>query len=998
MSELLDTIRKALADATWSAAVRLSRQGCVRVEEQNDEEIRLAVRIPGQPVPHEVFLWPADTDWGCDCGSRAEACVHVATAAITWKQHAKATGVTIPTHEKPKPLPSARPATPASPRPRYRSSAPTPTPPRRPKSARVVHDLQREGRRLVVTRHLEALDSPGRKLPIRGSLARSGAWCSAGDLEVETALHTRTGRRIPAVLLTLVLRGLAEATALTLDGTPIKASGRGRSGVVRVRDKGDGFHLQLVRDSRIDEVFEGVVRCGDTLHPVTRSKLEPHERQVLLRGLTFGPHEVARLVGEFLPRVRMQLPLDVRTDRLPEVSQDPPHLHLALSPRGETELEVLPTLVYGDPPTARIDGGRLVLLGRGTVPIRDPKREERLRRECLAMLDTQPGRRVSLPAETAIQFASHGLRTFRGTVQGREHIRRFRHVEREIRPGVAMSAHPRGGYRVEVDGDGADPAAILEAWQGGSSMVPLLDGGFAPIPRAWLEEHGWTLAELMDAKEDDGRVPAHTAAALASLAEPDALPASLTRLRQLAEDFHGLPATQLPQGLHAELRPYQQRGVDWLAFLREAELGGLLADDMGLGKTIQALVAIATVPGPSLVVAPTSVLRNWKAECQRFLPDLSVCLYHGPQRKLDLDARMVITSYALLRRDIDKLAAVSWTYAVLDEAQAIKNPDSQVARASRRIDARHRLALTGTPVENRLEELWSLFAFALPGFLGRRETFAQRVSDALGGPEQHQALAWLRRRVRPFVLRRLKSEVAPELPARTEMVLSCELTSDERNTYEALRQSALREVRDAIGAKRTLGVLEALLRLRQAACHPGLLPGRADTSSSKQEVLVERVTTLAAEGHRALVFSQWTSFLDLVEPALAAAGVDSCRLDGSTRDRQAVVDRFQSPEGPSVFLLSLKAGGTGLNLTAADYVFHLDPWWNPAVEDQAVDRAHRIGQTRPVFSVRLVSVGTVEERIVALQHSKRELARAAIGDEGLLAAGLSSDELLALFE
>jgi SNF2 family DNA or RNA helicase len=335
---------------------------------------------------------------------------------------------------------------------------------------------------------------------------------------------------------------------------------------------------------------------------------------------------------------------------------------------------------------------------------------------------------------------------------------------------------------------------------------------------------------------------------------------------------------------------------------------------------------------------------------------------------------------------------------VLDEAQTIKNPDAQVARAARRLQAEHRLALTGTPVENRLEELWSLFAFTLPGFLGQREGFSARVADALGGPDQRQALAWLRRRVRPFVLRRLKREVAPELPPRTEMVLTCELSDDERGLYEVLRQAALRDVGVALGAGRTLSVLEALLRLRQAACHPGLLPGRAETRSSKLDLLVERLATLAEEGHRALVFSQWTSFLDLCEPALAEAGISACRLDGSTRDRQAVVERFQAEDGPTVFLLSLKAGGTGLNLTAADYVFHLDPWWNPAVEDQAVDRAHRIGQDKPVFSVRLVAAGTVEERIVALQHAKRELASAAIGDEGLLAANLTSVELLALFE
>jgi superfamily II DNA or RNA helicase len=704
------------------------------------------------------------------------------------------------------------------------------------------------------------------------------------------------------------------------------------------------------------------------------------------------------LVGELIPRLEKRLTIDLQTKRLPSSTPDPPRLNLLLEPGDEDRLEVLPTIVYGDPPVARVDRDRLVLLGDQRVPIRDPKREDKLRRQCSKFLGTSPGRRTVLESHEAIRFAQGPLRRFQGKVEGQEHAQRFHWVQRDIQPRARIQGDSERGYQVELDGDGAEPEALLRCWREGRPVVPLLDGGFAPIPTAWLEEHGWTLAELMDAKEEDGTVPVHTAASMAALAEPEALPPSLKRLRQLAGDFQGLPATDLPSGLRAQLRPYQQRGVDWLAFLREAELGGLLADDMGLGKTLQALVALASVPGPSLVVTPTSVLRNWQEEAQRFLPGMRCCLYHGPGRELDPKAQIVITSYALLRRDVDVLTAISWRYAVLDEAQAIKNPDSQVSRAARRIQARHRLALTGTPVENRLEELWSLFAFVLPGFLGRREAFAERVADAISGPDQHLALSWLRQRVRPFVLRRLKSEVAPELPARTEMIIRCELSEHERNIYEAVRLSALDEVRAAIGANRSLGVLEALLRLRQAACHPGLLPGRDDKESSKLETLVERLDSLASQGHRALVFSQWTSFLDLVEPALEAAGIGCCRLDGGTRDRHAVVERFQSPDGPPVFLLSLKAGGTGLNLTAADYVFHLDPWWNPAVEDQAVDRAHRIGQTRPVFSVRLVAADSVEERIVALQAAKRELARAAIGDEGLLASKLSSDELLALFD
>ena len=965
MPTLLEALRAAASDEVWSAAVRLGRQGEARLVKDDGDEQRWAVRVPGRPLPLEIYLWPAEPDWSCDCGSRAKCCVHAAAAAITAHQRER----------RPDDAPAAHTA------------------------PRVVHALRRHGQGLLIERFLERPDPQGgspRRERLEGSLARSGAWCTPGDLEAEKALLTRIGPRIPTELWPRLLTALAEASVVTLDGQPVRCSAEARSGVARVEDDGPGFLVRLVRDPRIEEVFEGgVLRCGDCLHPAARNQLEEHERLALTRGIAYAPGEVGRLVGELLPRLERRLPVDVRTKRLPKVQKLPPHLHLLLAEGPEHSLEVLPTLRYGDPPCARIDGDHLVLLGRGEVPLRDPPAEERVRARCLDLCQVAPGRRRSLTPPEAVDFVAR-LQGFEGHVEGAHLLTRFRLVARDLHPRVAVHPHAAGGYRVEIDGDGASPEALVAAWQGGQGLVPLLEGGFAPLPAAWLEQHGWTLTELLAARDEQGRVPTHAAALLAEVAE--ALPASLEGLRRLAQGFEGLPQAPLPAGLRAELRPYQRRGVDWLAFLRAAGLGGLLADDMGLGKTLQALVAIASVPGPSLVVAPTSVLRNWVLEAARFLPGLSVCLYHGPQRRLDPGAHLVVTSYALLRLDAEALCARPWRYAVLDEAQTIKNPDAQVARAARRLTAEHRLALTGTPVENRLEELWSLFAFALPGFLGQREGFSAKVADALGGPDQRGALTWLRRRVRPFVLRRMKREVAPELPPRTEMVLTCELSDDERGLYEVLRQAALRDVGAALVAGRTLSVLEALLRLRQAACHPGLLPGRAETRSSKLDLLVERLATLAEEGHRALVFSQWTSFLDLCEPALAEAGISACRLDGSTRDRQAVVERFQAEDGPTVFLLSLKAGGTGLNLTAADYVFHLDPWWNPAVEDQAVDRAHRIGQDKPVFSVRLVAAGTVEERIVALQHAKRDLAAAAIGDEGLLAANLTSAELLALFE
>jgi SNF2 family DNA or RNA helicase len=332
---------------------------------------------------------------------------------------------------------------------------------------------------------------------------------------------------------------------------------------------------------------------------------------------------------------------------------------------------------------------------------------------------------------------------------------------------------------------------------------------------------------------------------------------------------------------------------------------------------------------------------------------------------------------------------------VLDEAQAIKNPDSQTARAAYGLRAGFRLALTGTPVENRLEELWSLVHFTNRGLLGGRTDFADRFARPIAEGRSDIA-ADLRRRLRPFVMRRLKRDVAPELPPRTDAVLRVELGDNERAVYDAVRAATRDEVLALLATgKGVMQALEALLRLRQAACHPALVPGQTASTSSKLEALVAALETAVSDNHRALVFSQWTSLLDLIEPALARAELSFARLDGSTRDREQVVARFQAEDGPPVMLVSLKAGGSGLNLTAADHVFLCDPWWNPAVEAQAADRTHRIGQTRPVFVYRLVAVDTVEERILALQDSKRALMDAALAD-GAAAAGLTKDDLLTL--
>jgi SNF2 family DNA or RNA helicase len=427
--------------------------------------------------------------------------------------------------------------------------------------------------------------------------------------------------------------------------------------------------------------------------------------------------------------------------------------------------------------------------------------------------------------------------------------------------------------------------------------------------------------------------------------------------------------------------------------LRDAGLGAMLADDMGLGKTLQMICALR---GKSLIVAPTSVIFNWAAEIAKFRPGLKVCLYYGAQRSIDETADVVLTSYGVLRIDQEFLRAQSWDSIVLDEAQTIKNPDSQVTRAAHSLSAPFKATLSGTPVENRLDDLWSQFAFINPGLLGTRNEFYEKYARLIVQGEAHAAID-LKARIKPFILRRLKREVAPELPPRTEVVLNCELDAQERATYESLLASTRQEVLQSLegGGGSVIKALEVILRLRQACCHTALIPGMEAETSSKVNLLLDTLEESLSEGHRSLVFSQWTSFLDLIGDQLKRSGIRYSRIDGSTANRQALVNEFQREDGPPVMLISLKAGGVGLTLTAADHVFITDPWWNPAVEDQAADRAHRIGQENPVMIHRLVAKDTIEERIVALQESKKGLAKAVL-DEGGAALSLTREDLLNL--
>ena len=462
--------------------------------------------------------------------------------------------------------------------------------------------------------------------------------------------------------------------------------------------------------------------------------------------------------------------------------------------------------------------------------------------------------------------------------------------------------------------------------------------------------------------------------------------------------------------LEPVLRPYQKQGVAWLHFLRANGFGGILADEMGLGKTLQTLAYLRfirqTQPGlaPMLVICPTSLVFNWQAEAKKFTPELKVLALHGPDRHArfaDITASdIVLTSYALIRRDAEKYRGLEFDTVVLDEAQHIKNRQTQNAQAVKAVRARHRLVLTGTPLENSVLDLWSIFDFLMPGYLGTAKDFRERYELPIAKEKNAEAQSRLARRLRPFMLRRLKREVAKDLPAKIEQVSFCELTPDQRIVYQQVIEASRKEILEAVGAqgiaKSRMVVLTTLLRLRQACCDLRLL--KLDnlnpaTTSGKLDLFGELLEEVIDGGHRVLVFSQFVGMLTLLKERLAAENIEFCYLDGSTIDRAAVVEQFQTHSEIPVFLISLKAGGVGLNLTGADTVFHFDPWWNPAVEDQATDRAHRIGQTKVVTSYKLITRDTVEEKILLLQNRKREVIQSTISGEAEFAASLNWEEI-----
>lgn len=742
------------------------------------------------------------------------------------------------------------------------------------------------------------------------------------------------------------------------------------------------------------------------------------------------------------PHADIELALRIANEPVIDVGDDPAELYSALRRALGPRRRVLPAAEqFGLPADEmpafqlRVQGapldvqltleaiythGAYALGDRGAADNRDDALElaaiQRLER-CGFAIDPETGNFLPVADDPSVFWTEtiDLLRTSgdpEWTVLVADSLRNFR-VRSPLRSHVRISLLDgwlETSVRVESENVVADMAQLRAAIAAGRGWYQLDDGTIARI-------HASLAAVLEDATETlgpdaTGKLPLHQLGRVAAWAESadeatldSAVIALQGQLRALAVTTEPV----MPSGLTAQLRPYQRAGLAWLQFLDELHAGGILADDMGLGKTVMALGVLAWRSErdgvmPSLVVCPTSVAGNWMRESARFTPGLKTLLHHGGERHQQLeDFRaydLVITTYAILRRDIEMLESIDFRYAILDEAQNVKNSETATTHAAARLRAEQRVALTGTPVENRLAELRSLMDFCNPGMLGSRRRFENRFERAVMLDPQGPVASLLRAIVRPFILRRTKREVLDDLPPKAEIDLACVPGPTQRRLYDATALLMRESVRGAIQkdgvGRSSLAIFTALLRLRQMACDPRLVDASQPASASvKRKEFLDLVAELVSEGRRALVFSQFVSLLTLWRQDLDAREIPYAYLDGSTKNRDQVVAEFQNGTAP-LFLISLRAGGTGLNLTAADTVIHCDPWWNPAVEDQATDRAHRIGQSRAVTVYRLVAEGTVEEKIMLLKARKREIAEAVISDDSGALRGLSAEDIDAL--
>lgn len=979
LAETFQLVRESCTPASWSRGVEAARSGLVTIDGGSSSE-RLAFRvIPNRHafLAQQVAVWPEEGGWECSCGG-ADPCEHVAAAVIAGRNGQCALGEASGEADR---------------------------------AWRVRYQFKRVGDALGLERWLiggadrpHLLETTLRQFVggmQSGRIPRVTTRFSPEDFAIDGGLEGSTTRGP----LRWIAQPLSRCKEITLDNATITVQTTSPESWLEIVDEGNAIRARFGSEGGDYELFSnGLVLADTVLSPAPEDRVTPAERRRFGKnGVLFSlsdPEPLYEFLTEELPGLSTRISVRKIARNLPPLSEAHPRIEWTVEARGSSTVWVLPEIVYGDPAYGVIRRDKLVFPSsqRGkrltNFPIRNRQEELRLSQFLLAEFSAYSGTPFLREGDSAVSVCQRIA-----TINPNSPIatpEQFRVI------GTATPAITATDDKVslqfslrnekETDKNPIFSAeTIVSAFADGRGFLPHPSGvGVVELPVGWLRSHIDEVRQLLTELRESAELPPHRIPALVAMIEEEGgeLPG---RLRELADLVVGSGSFNppLPADTTIQLRDYQRIGWQWLMRLKKAGIGSILADDMGLGKTIQALL---TLEGKCLIVCPTSVLHSWAHHLATYRPSLSVTLYHGQRRSLPEQEGVVITTYGILRRDIDVFGEILWDCVVLDESQAIKNPLSQTADAAYRLKSRWRVAMTGTPVENTPLDLWSQCRFAIPGLLPPRETIELQLQN-----DPERAIAQIKRQIRPFLLRRTKAEVLTDLPPKTEITLRTPLRDDEQLVYNTLitaaRKELLSQVDDSVSV---MAVLEAILRLRQACCDVRLVKATApDTPSSKIETLIDSLEEAIAGGHRCLIFSQWVSMLDLVEKELLRRNLSFLRLDGSTTNRGSIVDRFQSSDGPPLFLISLKAGGVGLTLTAADHVFVLDPWWNPAVEEQATDRTHRIGQKNPVFVYRLIASDTIEERILELQERKRSLARSLLG-ESSEALSVSREELLEL--
>ncbi|MDD9951672.1 MAG: DEAD/DEAH box helicase [Zetaproteobacteria bacterium] len=973
MKAFLALLRDGADTSTWSKGVGLAREHCVQKKQSVYH-----VTDPKNCVTYQAELHLQEEDWNCSCHSDEDPCAHVIASAIAEHHQKFATTESTPQSD------------------RLFTNI----------EYRFHHSqhgvwLERYWRDHEGTKTQQILGSIGsytsgrKKLPFPGTISVDQA-----DWEVDQLLkNTTTAQETPLDPLTLskAIPLLSQTSHLSWQGRAVQLHEERKFECLKIRDYGPGIIIQIVPHPQLEqEICDGACWMGGKL--TGYRKLPPKSvglspASLHSKGQHLGREDALSYISKWLKKIREYTEVDYAGKNLPQLYTVAvrPGIYVEML-HGEKSFRLTPCITYGNPAIARVHNNRLIPLHQ-RIPHRNTRAEENIPKRWNNLFPNWPFKE---PRDFSTrEILQHRHDFFRPQMvllgSGLSSIESLRHPTELQDPQLIF--HENG---CRLAGKASSSSALttcefeltesLQGWDATRGLLSMPNGKWAKLPAIWLERYRPILEEMLERKPN-----ASTRKALQyTYALQENTLDKQTRTTFTLNGYDNY-SPQVPQQLQAKLRPYQKEGVLWLQKLQHFQLGGLLADDMGLGKTLQ---ACSTLTHQSLVVVPRSLIQNWAHEIEKFRPDLNTYIYHGHTRNLEtfqkIPNAVLLTSYQTLRADIQHFSDQAFAAVILDEAQTIKNRTSLVHQAVLQLQAKFKLALTGTPVENSPEDLVNIFRFIIPGL-----HLTSPITQS-GAPKEE--LNSMRRKIEPFILRRTKDKVAQDLPEKIEQNILCELSEKEQHLYAALSLSTQQQIYQSQGQAGQMKIFELLLRLRQAACHPRLLPGSFTANghtSTKIEILLDMLQANLAHGQKSLIFSQWTTFLDLIGTQLQERNILYRRIDGSTKDRGNEVDQFQSDPQVSCMLLSLKAAGTGLNLTAAENVYIMDPWWNPAAENQAADRAHRIGQDKTVMVTRFIAKGTVEEKMVQLAEQKRYLA-SALTNNTAEAAKLNKEDLLSV--